>query len=191
MDVAMAAIGRSQQELIRAASCVHQSGARRTNTWLKLDRASRARHHRSSPKSWRISCRTSERCSLTATGTRLGSVKLKVADLERARDFYVSQFGMTLVQKLNEWEWVLRAQPDDDVQIMLCCFEARTATTPIPDFGPGMLVLWLDDAAAAAADLRAYGIADVVGPVHLEGPGIVITMAHDPDGNVLELVSRV
>jgi catechol 2,3-dioxygenase-like lactoylglutathione lyase family enzyme len=123
-----------------------------------------------------------------ATGPRLSAVKIPVADLQRASDFYVGELGLTAGVRYNEWEWELRVGPDDPTGIILCS-DPEGELGEHHQMGPAMLVLRLADAVAAGERLRAYGIAQVSEPRRIESHGVVIVMAADPDGNGLELVS--
>jgi catechol 2,3-dioxygenase-like lactoylglutathione lyase family enzyme len=112
-------------------------------------------------------------------------VKLKVSDLERARDFYVGQLGMFAGTQYNQWEWELQPSAEAETRIILFCDPNGDHDFAL---GTSWLLLRVDDALAIGERLRSAGV-PVRDPIKLGDSGVVLVFAEDLDGNTLELVS--
>lgn len=116
----------------------------------------------------------------TMTTTQLMSIAVRVADQDRARDFYVRELGCTLRTDTEFWpgaRWVEVVPPGSTVSIVLL---TEAGGMPVgPRFGTA-------DAAAAHARLAAAGT-DVDDLVRMEVAPPMFTL-RDPDQNLLVLI---
>lgn len=114
------------------------------------------------------------------TTTTLQSIAVRVADQDRARDFYVEVLGCTVRTDTEFWpgaRWVEVVPPGSTVGIVLL---TEAGGMPIgPRFGT-------TDAAAAHARLADAGT-DVDDLVTMEVAPPMFTL-RDPDGNLLVLI---
>ena len=112
--------------------------------------------------------------------THLQSIAVRVADQDRARDFYVDVLGCTLRTDTEFWpgaRWVEVVPPGSDLGIVLL---TEAGGMPVgPRFGTA-------DADDAHARLSAAGT-DVDDVLRLEVAPPMFTL-RDPDGNLLVLI---
>jgi catechol 2,3-dioxygenase-like lactoylglutathione lyase family enzyme len=113
------------------------------------------------------------------------AVKLKVADLQRACDFYVDHLGMIEGTHYNQWEWELEPAAGAETRVILYCDPNGNLDY---QFGTSWLLLRVDDALATGEQLRSAGV-EVRDPIKMGDTGVVLVFAEDLDGNLLELVS--
>lgn len=113
---------------------------------------------------------------------RLELVVIPVADVDRARDFYVERMG---------FHPDFDAQVDEDVRFVQLTPPGSACSvylgTGVTDMAPGSqhgLMLVIDDADAARALLRERGV--MVGEVDEQSWGRFVHVA-DPDGNTWSL----
>lgn len=117
---------------------------------------------------------------------KLELVPLPVADVDRAKRFYVDQLGF--VEDVD-------VRPADGVQVVqltppgsACSVIIGTGLPHISDMTPGTVQgvhLVVNDINASRADLVARGID--VSPVEDVGGGVQYAWFRDPDGNTLTL----
>jgi len=127
---------------------------------------------------------------MTLTG--LGATTLFVEDLERSKSFYRDVFGL---RTIFEDEESAALDFENTIINLLSVPAARTLIEPeaVADSGLGarsQLTIWVDDADAACADLRARGVELVNGPVDREW-GVRTACLTDPSGNVWEIAQRL
>lgn len=114
------------------------------------------------------------------TTTQLLSIAVRVADQDRARDFYVEVLGCTLRTDTEFWpgaRWVEVVPPGSAIGVVLL---TEAGGMPLG------LRLGTSDATAAHAALAAAG-ADVDEVLRLDVAPPMFTL-RDPDGNPLVLI---
>ena len=128
-----------------------------------------------------------------ASDHRLLGAALNVADLRRSTDFYTHVFGMKEINRYETGEMTevfMKWREDDETALVLVVHGGGEA--PSEDRrGYGRTIIQVPDAAAAVARIReAGGTAGDAQDVLVESLGVnmVIALAHDPDGYMLELV---
>jgi predicted enzyme related to lactoylglutathione lyase len=117
----------------------------------------------------------------------IAHVELHVADLPRAKQFYIEVLGLELLDEVPQIGLVaLRAGG-----VRLSIFGSLTEADRMAR-GPGTMhfVYRSDDIARTAAELRARGIPLEGGDEHgiHEAPGFIrYVVLHDPEGNRIEI----
>lgn len=109
-------------------------------------------------------------------------VQVRVADLDRAIDFYTNTLGFTLQQRVDELQWARIETGIDNVIIGLGVGESAGSGTMSLNFGVG-------DIESARSLLESRGVV-FDGPT-LEIPGVVkLADFSDPDGNRIRLAGH-
>lgn len=132
---------------------------------------------------------------------------ISTPDLDRLKDFYVSQLGFTIE---NEFGWPKGIEVSDnivglkdsaakvamltlgDFRLELFEFSSPTPGTkakdyPVADHGFTHIAFTVDDIHAEYERLSAQGMVFHCPPQNL-GPDSTVTYGRDPDGNVVELM---
>jgi len=129
---------------------------------------------------------------MTAIPADLGAVTLFVADVARAKAFYSRVFGLAPIYE-DDVAAAFRFQ-----NVVINLLERRAAPELVapsaiaePGAGTGaLLTIWVDDSAAAIAELEARGVELLNGP--FDRPWGQRTAAFaDPDGHVWEVAQTI
>ena len=129
---------------------------------------------------------------MTDLAKAIGAITLFVADPQRSKDFYTSALDLAVVY---EDDVAATLKMDNLLLNLLKGSEAVELIEPAKvgtevDGSRFQLTIWVEDADAAAAHLRASGIALLNGPV--DRPWGVRTAAFaDPDGHVWEIAQQL
>src|ERR1700760_139143 len=129
---------------------------------------------------------------MTTWSKSVGAITLFVADLDRARAFYQGAFGLPVlfedansaVFRFDNTLINLLAEPEAPDLI------APAKVAPADAGSRFQLTIFVDDAAAVAADLADRGIALLGGPADRAWGQRTITFA-DPDGHVWEAAQEI
>ncbi len=116
----------------------------------------------------------------------LMSVKIGVADFQRAIDFYVTYFGMKPGPKYNDGEWGLDWPTAGQGSNLVLVRDPSGKMKPKP--GEGWLMFKVPDARKTAKAMTDAGIAGVEPPQEIKQYQTVVVNAHDPDGNAVEML---
>ncbi len=139
----------------------------------------------------------------------LHHVGISTPDIERAITFYTSLFGFEVIDRVG-WEAGDEArdrqvhatgssarhammQRADGMRLELRQYEhpagrPRAVDAPVVDHGINHFCFAVDDVYAEYERLRVSGVRFDCEPLEVR-PGVVLTYARDPDGNVIELLS--
>ena len=125
-------------------------------------------------------------------GGRIDHVMLPVAELERSLAFYALVFGMVVIRRRDARQGRPQAAhigyDGGSAQATIELIEASPPMEPPSKSGAGHICIHLPDMAAFRETIRAHGIlAEGVSSLAPEGDRIWI---RDPDGHMLEIVSR-
>lgn len=124
----------------------------------------------------------------TTNITRLGTVLLRVGDIDRAIDFYVERLGFETRIDADYGggnRWVEVAPPGAATTLALV-----PATDADPAGGAGEVSLASRDAAADHANLLARGVDADAALIRIGGGVPPMFTFRDPDGNRFRLVER-
>ena len=114
-----------------------------------------------------------------SNGAWLSSIKIEVADVQKAKDFYVGQLGMKVGPQYGRSEFGLEWPGGGAVLVLV-------QGSKIPRGGSAMIVI-VPDVMDLSARLVAAGYKDVGKPI--VNPAMTIVFTKDPDGNVVELIT--
>jgi catechol 2,3-dioxygenase-like lactoylglutathione lyase family enzyme len=114
------------------------------------------------------------------------SVKLGVADFQRATDFYVKYFGMKPGAKYNAAEWGLDWPTPGQGSNIVLVHDASGKLKLTP--GTGWIMLKVPDARKIANAMKADRIQGVEPEQDIEQYQTIVVNAHDPDGNLVEML---
>lgn len=116
-------------------------------------------------------------------GAWLSSIKIGVADLDKAKAFYVGQLGMKVGARYGASEYGLEWPGGGAVLVLV-----HDAKHPVgANRGGSAIIVIVPDVAALSARLIAAGYADVGKPIVT--PEMTIVFTKDPDGNIVELIT--
>lgn len=122
-----------------------------------------------------------------APAPSLMSVKIGVADFQKATDFYVKYFGMKKGMKYNEAEQGLDwPTPGQGSNVILVNDPSGKIIKLAP--GGGWLMLKVPDAKKIAKAMTDAGEKGVGEPLEIKQYQTVVVTAHDPDGNTVEML---
>jgi catechol 2,3-dioxygenase-like lactoylglutathione lyase family enzyme len=124
----------------------------------------------------------------------LGAIGIGVADLEKAKDFYTRVLGMVpmggLLQVPGVWdEWILQYPGGKGSAVVLLHYtdgrEHNYLNVPVKT------VHFVPDARATTSGVEKEGLAILSQPMNftVQGVNALISLARDPDGYVVELVT--
>ena len=120
--------------------------------------------------------------------TAVGAITLFVDDPKRSKDFYADLFDLSAIY---EDEDATTFRFDNMLVNLLKASAAGDLIAPLvvgerearPRF---QLTIWVDDADAACADLRAHGVELLNGPLDRDW-GVRTAAFADPDGHIWEI----
>jgi len=129
---------------------------------------------------------------MTTIPADLGAVTLFVADIARAKVFYSRVFGLAPIYE-DDVAAAFRFQ-----NVVINLLERRAAPELVapsaiaePGAGTGaLLTIWVDDSAAAIAELEARGVELLNGPIDRPWGQRTAAFA-DPDGHVWEVAQTI
>jgi catechol 2,3-dioxygenase-like lactoylglutathione lyase family enzyme len=127
---------------------------------------------------------------------RLDHVAITVADMERSVAFYRDLLDFEVLGQLflDDGGFKIVYLRSGAAHVELFAFRGAGSETAVgvPDTVGGFkhLALQTDDVDGVAARLKAAGVTFTIEPVDAVG-GVRLAYFRDPDGNLLELVSRV
>jgi catechol 2,3-dioxygenase-like lactoylglutathione lyase family enzyme len=114
------------------------------------------------------------------------SVKLGVTDFQKSTDFYVKYFGMKAGAKYNEAEqgvdWPTGTQGSN--LVLVHDPSGKLKLTP----GEGWIMIKVPDAKKTAKAMIDAGVKGVEAPVEIAAYHTIVVNAHDPDGNMVEML---
>ena len=132
-----------------------------------------------------------------AASLRFDHVALTVADMDRAVAFYRDLLGCTVLGQLalDGGRFRLVYLRKCEAYLELFAHDPPAPAAPStgadgPHLGYQHIAFKTDDVDAVAASLAAAGVAFSDGPRDAPG-GVRLAFFHDPDGNLLELVSNL
>jgi catechol 2,3-dioxygenase-like lactoylglutathione lyase family enzyme len=131
---------------------------------------------------------TARAADLATAPASIMSVKIAVADFQKATDFYVKFFGMKEGARYNEAEqgvdWPTPGEGSD--LILVHDPSGKLKLTP----GTAWIVFQVPDARKTAKALTDGGVAGVTTPVEVKFKGhkTIVVLARDPDGNQIEML---
>jgi catechol 2,3-dioxygenase-like lactoylglutathione lyase family enzyme len=122
----------------------------------------------------------------------VGAITLFVEDVQRARSFYESVFGVSPVYE-DESSAAYRFE-----NLLVNVLDARSAGELVEPAAVGgteggsrlLLTIWVEDTDAACAELAKRGVSLLNGPVDREW-GVRTAAFADPDGHVWELAQEL
>ena len=122
---------------------------------------------------------------------RFGYVRIVVGDLARSLGFYTSVLGLVEKHRIEftgpDVAEVVLADADGRECLVLASGPAMPVHSGSPAWAP--IVVTVDDAVAAADEIRAAGHELAIDPpLSIEGVS-ALTMAVDPDGYLVEIIS--
>ncbi|HET8936582.1 MAG TPA: VOC family protein [Polyangiales bacterium] len=130
----------------------------------------------------------------TLTEPYLGAIGLGVADLDKAKDFYTRVLGMQPYGELlvvpNVWdEWILRHPSGKGSSLVIMHFTDGMPHNYLNN--PLKTAHFLADAAALSANVAKEGLPILSPPMVFDvlGTKALISLARDPDGYTLEMVT--
>jgi catechol 2,3-dioxygenase-like lactoylglutathione lyase family enzyme len=109
---------------------------------------------------------------------RLGHVALRVADMERAKAFYIA-LGLQLTWDADDWAYLQSPLSGDGVALLSPNYKAA---------GPHFAFHFDDRAAVDAVHAQLVASGQAVGPVHDHRDGTASFYLQDPEGNWLEIL---
>jgi lactoylglutathione lyase len=123
---------------------------------------------------------------------RMLHTMLRIADVDRAADFYTSGLGMALVERIEVPEkaaTVLFLGYDDaDRGALLELVRYREAEAPVHGTGYGHVAIGVPDVETAFAHAIGHGGAEMLAPGVIAPGGPRCAFIRDPDGYAIELV---
>ena len=126
---------------------------------------------------------------LESADPKLAAVGIGVSDLEASTDFYTRVLGMKVKYKARlerTKEVVLEFADSKGADVILMNF--TDGSTPNYKNNPAKLVFYVPDATAAVSAIAAEGLTILSKPSPTGQTGVIVAMAKDPDGYLLEIV---
>lgn len=123
-------------------------------------------------------------------GAKLGSIGIRVADLDRSEAFYTA-LGLEVLSRIEtpDVREVMLGSRDGGSVLMLAT-EREPSGTPDPAGGYWKAFVYVDDAAEVFARCVAAGAPPHREPAYFEQWKLTIAMVRDPDGYLVELGQR-
>lgn len=126
---------------------------------------------------------------LESSDPKLAAVGIGVSDLEASTDFYTRVMGMKVKYKArleHTKEVVLEFADSKGADVILMNY--TDGSTPNYKNNPAKLVFYVPDAAAAINAIAAEGLTILSKPAPMGQTTVIVGMAKDPDGYLLEIV---